>query len=158
MKYLIKQKLFAIADSYTIYDENENPAYLANFKLLSIRNKFNITDLNGNELYNCEKKIFSFLPEFYINKGDKQVGILKKRLTFFKPKFYIKSSFGNYNLEGDFFQYNFDFYKNGKNVVDINKAFFTLRDTYGVHIKGDEDHAFILANVIILDFLFHNSS
>lgn len=158
MKYLIKQKVFSFSDTYTIYNEKEQPAFLAKFKILSLSNKFYLSTVQGEIIYETDKKIFSFLPEFYIKKYNQLYGTLKKELTFFKPKFNLVSEYGNYNLEGDFFHYNFNFYKNGNIIADINKKFFSFRDSYGVDISEEEDHAFILTNVIILDFLFHNST
>jgi uncharacterized protein YxjI len=48
--------------------------------------------------------------------------------------------------------------KQGQLVATISKAFFALADTYGVDIAANEDQAFILALVIVLDqVLFDNS-
>ena len=47
--------------------------------------------------------------------------------------------------------------KDGQTVATVSIKFFAMSDTYGVEISGaDEDHAFILAIVIILDQLMFN--
>jgi uncharacterized protein YxjI len=61
-------------------------------------------------------------------------------------------------LEGlDIFAHAFTLVKNGRTVAVVNKKFFSLSDTYGVEINGDEDQAFILALVIVLDQVIYDN-
>lgn len=53
--------------------------------------------------------------------------------------------------------------KNGKTIAIVNKKFFSMADTYGVEMietntdKEQEDHAFILALIIILHCSLYGS-
>ncbi len=86
------------------------------------------------------------------NDSDRQLGVLKQKFAFLQKKFEIESVYGHYVLEGlDIFAHAFTLTKNGRTVATVSKQFFTLADTYGVEIAGDEDHAFILALVIVVD-------
>jgi uncharacterized protein YxjI len=158
MRYQVKQKIFSLRDRFDIRDSNGNPVYTVEGKMLSLSDRFSFCDISGNEIYNCRKKVLAFLPEYYIFEGDIQIATLKKEFTFFRPKFHLESKFGKYYMEGDFFSYNFEIRKGGLNIASISKQFFSISDTYGIDISDSENQAFILTIVIILDFIFHNSS
>ncbi len=91
------------------------------------------------------------------NDSDRQLAVLKKKFTFLHQKFNIDSIYGQYSLEGlDIFAHSFTLTKNGRTVAIVNKKFFSLSDSYGVEIAGDEDQAFILALVIVVDQILYD--
>ena len=60
-------------------------------------------------------------------------------------------------MEGlDIFAHSFTLTKNEQTVAVVSKEFFSLSDSYGVEISGGEDHAFILALVIVLDQVLYD--
>lgn len=77
--------------------------------------------------------------------------MVKKQFTFFKPKFNIESNFGYYELHGNIFDHDFELTKNNSVCAVISKKWFSLTDTYGIDISENEDHAFILSLIIVLD-------
>ena len=88
--------------------------------------------------------------------SDRQLAEVKKKSALFRHKFQIESLYGTYALESlDILAHSFTLTKNGRTVALISKKFFSLADTYGVEISGDEDHAFILALTIILDQIIY---
>jgi uncharacterized protein YxjI len=90
-------------------------------------------------------------------ESDRQLAVLKKKFTFLHKKFDIDSIYGQYNLEGlDIFAHSFTLTKNGRISANVSKKFFSFSDSYGVEIAGDEDQAFILALVIVLDQILYD--
>lgn len=158
MRYLIKEKIFTFADRFRIEDENGYPKYEVVGKILSIGNKLNIYDMSGRELIYIEEKVFRFLPEYMVYREGNLIGRIKKELTFLRPKFNIESSYGDFAIEGDVFQHNFNILKNGKTIAWISKEWISLSDTYSVNILDEEDHPFILAIVIVLDQIFYDGN
>ncbi|WMM24530.1 LURP-one-related family protein [Tissierella sp. MB52-C2] len=157
MRYLIRERIFSFSDSFTINDENNRPYYEVVGKVFSIGNKLNLYDMNGRNLLYIEQKIFRFLPEYIIYEGNKVVARIQKEFTFFKPKFTIDSSYGDFTIDGDVFAYNFNIIKNGRPVAWISKKFLSFSDTYSIDIADEENHAFILSLVIVLDQVFHDN-
>ena len=99
-----------------------------------------------------EQKLFRLLPEYYIYDSlGNQVAKVKKQFTFFSPKFEIESTFGSYELSGDILDHDFEITKNNYLCATISKQWFSLSCTYGVDINENEDQAFILSLIIILD-------
>ena len=89
--------------------------------------------------------------------ADRQLGVVKQKTALLKHKMKITSVYGEYMLEGmDIASRSCTIAKEGRIVATVSKKFFAMSDTYGVEIVGEEDHAFILALVIILDQLLFN--
>lgn len=152
MKYQVRGKLFSFKDDFIIKNEYGEDIYLVKGKFLSIGHKLNFEDLNGNCIYYIEQKLFKFLPEYYIyDSNGNQVAKVKKQFTFFKPKFEIESNYGYFELNGNIFDHDFEITKNNSVCAVISKRWFSLSDTYGIDISDNEDHAFILSMIIILD-------
>lgn len=157
MRYQIRQKIFSFGDNFTIKNEYEEPQLIVRGKIFSFGDKLTLEDLNGNELFYIEQKVFKFLPEYHIFQNGSEVAMIKKEFTFFKPRFYIESDFGSFDIEGDVFGHNFEVLKNGRFVAAVNKAWFAFSDTYGVDIDDGENQAFMLALVIVIDQVIHDN-
>ncbi len=157
MRYLVKQKIFSIGDKFTIRDENENPVYQVVGKVFTIGKKLDLYDMDDQHLAYIEQKIFRFLPEYYIYRDEELLAQVKKEFTFFKPRFNIDSHYGNFTIEGNIFAHEFNILKNGRTVAWISKKWISWSDTYTVDINDDEDQAFILSLVIVLDQVHHDN-
>lgn len=152
MKYQVQEKLFSFRDKFTIKNEYEEDCFNVSSKFLSIGHKLNLEDLNGNLLYYIEQKLFKFLPEYYIyDSTGNQVAKVKKQFTFFTPRFEVESNYGNYELNGNILDHDFEITKNNSLCAVISKRWFSLSCTYGVDINENEDQAFILSLIIVLD-------
>ena len=82
---------------------------------------------------------------------------IKKKFSFLHAKFKIESVYGDYQLEGvDIFAHEFSLMKDGRAVANVSKKIFSFTDSYGVEIVGGEDHAFILALIIVLDQVIYD--
>ena len=158
MRYIIKEKVFTFADRFNIEDQYGSPQFEVVGKIFSLGNKLNIYDLNGKELIYIEQKVFRFLPEYDIYREGNLIGKIKKEFTFFKPKFYIESTYGNLTIDGDVFHHNFNILRDGKPIAWINKKWISFSDTYSVDISDEEDQSFVLSIVIVLDQIFYDGN
>ena len=91
------------------------------------------------------------------DEPDRPLAVVKKKFIFCCSNFDIDSVYGQYYLEDlDIFNHSFILTKNEQTAAVISKEFFSLSDTYGVEIRGGEDHEFILALVIVLDQVLYD--
>ena len=157
MKYKIKQKFFSFGDDFTIKDENDEDRFIVTGKVFSIGSKLKVNDLTGNELVNIEQKVLRLLPEYNLYASEEHLATVKKEFTFLKPRFTIMSTQGDYQISGNFIGYEFEILKEDKVVVTVSKKFLALADTYMVEINNQENQAFMLALVIVIDQVLHNS-
>lgn len=158
MRFMIKQKIFSFGDNFTINDEMGNPRYQVKGKVFSFGDKLRICDIQGNELVYIEQKLFKLLPEYTIYYNGNPAARVKREFTFFKPKFNIESLIGNYTIDGNFWGMDFNVVKEGRVVAQVSKKWFAFGDTYGVDISEDEDNAFILALVIVIDQVINDNN
>jgi uncharacterized protein YxjI len=156
VRYQIRQKVFSFGDNFVIKGENDEPRFIVKGKVFSFGDKLSLQDLNGNELYYIEQKLLKFLPEYHIFQNGRDMAMVKKEFSFFKPRFFIESQYGSYDMEGDIFGHDFQVFKNGRAVAAVSKRWFSFSDTYGVDIKDDEDQAFLLTLVIVIDQVIHD--
>ncbi|TYQ12961.1 UNVERIFIED_CONTAM: uncharacterized protein YxjI [Acetivibrio alkalicellulosi] len=157
MRYIVRQKIFSLRDSFTIKDEFENDVYIVKSQLLSFGNKLRIFDTQENELCFIEQQLFRLMAEYNIYTEGELSATVKKKFALFKNDFDITSSKGQYYVDGSLFAYEFNIYKDGKLVGSVSKKYFSFSDTYGVEINDEEDQLLILALVIVIDMVCHNN-
>lgn len=162
MRYIIKQKIFSLGDSFAIKNEAGNDIFIVRSQLLSFGKKLRIFDLLGNELCYIEQRLFKFMPEYNIFVGGQFAVNVKKKFKLFKNDFIITGTGGQYYMDGDFWAWDFDIYKDNRMVARISKEFgsladiFSLRDTYCVDIGDDQDQIANLALAIVVDMVCHD--
>lgn len=158
MRYVVKQRVFSFGDNFTIKDEAGNDCFVVKGKVFTFGDKLSMYDMYGQELVYIEQRLFRFLPEYSIYYRGQLYATVKKEFTFFKPKFNIQSYVGNHTIQGEFFNLDFSIFKEGRHVATVSKKWLSWGDTYSVDIAEDEDHAFILALVIVIDQVLHDDS
>ncbi len=158
MRYLIRQKVFSFRDSFIIKNEFEEECFKVHGKILSFGNKLHLTDMQDKELFYIEQRLFKFLPEYTIYQNGTSIARVKKNLTLFRPSFNINSTYGDFNIDGNFYAYDFTIFKNGSPAAIISKKWFSFSDTYGVDISDNENTAFMLSLVIVLDQIYHDGN
>ena len=154
MKLLFKQRFFSWFDSYDIYDEY-GEVYFTVKGQLSWGHTFKIYDKNNQEIGMLKQKLFTFLPKYEIYVNNRLLGEIHKEFTFFTPKFYI--TFNDYTVSGDFFNWDYDVYREGKKVSSINKEIFKLTDTY-VITTTEEEALISLMIVLAIDSIKDRNS
>jgi uncharacterized protein YxjI len=157
MNFYIKEKIFSISDKFSIMDVSGNDVFKVEGKIFSIGNKLRIYDDYNNEVVFIEQKLLKLLPEYSIYLNGNYAAKVKKQFTFFSNKFDIESNMGNYEIEGDFLAHDFSIVKNGSVVAQINKKWLSFGDTYEIDISEEENYAFILAMVIVIDQVLHDN-
>jgi len=158
MRFVVRQKIFSFGDNFIIKDELGNEHYIVKGKVFSLGDKLRIMDMNGQELIYIEQKLFRFLPEYTIYEKGVPIARVKKEFTFFRPKFSVESSLGNFTVEGNVWGMDFSILRNGYCVAQVSKRWFSWADTYGVDILESEDYPFILALVIVIDQVLHDNN
>ena len=157
MRYIIKEKIFSFSNKFQIKSMDGVGRYEVVGKFFSMGDKLKVYDRSGEERAYIEQKLLKFLPEYNIYQENKKVATIKKELTVIRPRFNIRSKYGNFSIEGDIMHHDFTILKNRKPVAWISKRWISLSDTYTVEIVDDIDHAFILSIVIVLDQIFYDS-
>lgn len=145
----IKQKVFSLGEKFTVKDEHERDLYYVEGSFLQIPKTFTITDATGKEVANITKKVFSFLPKFFVEVDGKEILTIKKEFSFFKSRYTIDSA--GIEVNGNWWEMDFQVLQNGKVIGEVNKEWFTWGDSYKVKIYNEEMEQLMIAFVVAID-------
>ena len=149
MKLLIKQRVFALSDTYDVYDENEQVKYFVKAKAFSLGHQITIYDQNDEEIGEIKQKVWHFLPTFIIEINGQELGYVRKAFSLFKPKYEI--DFNGWICKGDFLAWDYNVYDQERLVVNIYKEPFHWGDTYILDIGDPQDEIMALMLTIAID-------
>ncbi|MBM7787655.1 LURP-one-related/scramblase family protein [Tenggerimyces flavus] len=159
MRFQMQQKFFSFGD-FTITDEAGNDAFAVDCHAFVIGKELSLNDLSGRELAFIKKPAFSFSETYDISRdGELLATIHKPALQFFKHSFEIEGPDANgLSVEGDFFELEYTFARNGTTVAQASKEYFSFSDSYGVDIADGEDPVLILATCVVIDMACHSDN
>ncbi|SHG61989.1 LURP-one-related/scramblase family protein [Ornithinibacillus halophilus] len=150
MKQLfIKQKVFSIGEKFTVKDQDENDAYYVEGSFLKFPKTFSIMDTTGNEIAKITKKILSFLPKFFVEVNGQEVLTIKKEFSFFKARYSIDAA--GIEVNGNWWDMNFEVVQHGEVVGSVNKEWFSWGDSYKLEIINEDMEEVMLALVVAID-------
>jgi len=154
--FYIKQKIFTITDRYFIYDQHQQPIYEVKGKFFTIGDELTLTDLQGEELFRIKQRVMTLFGAYDLYKQSKVCATIKRRATLFRPKLDIESIEGKFEIQGDFWDYNFSILKDGHKIGTIEKEWLTFRDCYKLTVNDNELETLFISMVIAIDNCLHN--
>lgn len=137
MRYVMKQKIFALGGDFTIKNEAGDDCFFVDGKVFTVGAKLSFQDMNGNELAFIKQKLLNWGPTFEIYRNNELVAVVKKKLfTFFNHKFTVDVP-GPDDLaaEGNFLDHEYTFTRESGVAATVSKQWFSWADTYGVDIR-----------------------
>lgn len=168
MRYVMKQKLFAWGDDFTIKTEAGQDIFFVDGKALSLGDKLSFQDMQGNELAFIRQKLLAWGPTYEIHRNGELCAVVKKHLfTLFRCRFTVDvPGPDDLEAEGSFLDHEYTFTRSGKVVATVSKRWFSWADTYGVDIAEGEDPSsvaalrrvddvLILASTVVIDMICH---
>jgi uncharacterized protein YxjI len=157
--YYVKQKVFSLLDQYKIYDRNQNALFQCKKRAFSFSGKLDFVDAKTDQtIYLMKRRLFTFLPVFEIYSDDVLVATIYKRFSLFKGKVDIVSTLGNFSVEGNYTNHQFNIHRNNMIVASITKKWLSWGDSYEISVEEDENQELMVALVIMIDRLFHSKS
>lgn len=150
MKQLyIKQKVFSLSGKFTIKDQQEEDVYYVEGSFMKIPKTFSIMNTTRDEVALITKKTFSFLPKFLVEVNGREVLTIKKEFSFFKARYTIDAA--GIEVQGNWWDMNFQVLQHGEVVGKVSKKWFTWGDSYEVQIMNEAMEAIIIALVVAID-------
>ncbi len=153
MRYLVRERLFAIKDDFWITDEQGNKVLFVNAKFLSIRHALELEDASGAGLLTIKHRLLTFTDAMEIEQDGAVVATVHKAV--FSPLHHrsIIDLAGGGRLEavGNIFDKDFEIRDGGQVLAQVSRAWFRVRDTYGVDVAPGVDDVLMIAIAICLD-------
>lgn len=136
MKLTFKQKFFSFVDTYKVRDEEGNLVYTAK-RHFFFRRRIKIFDKDGAQVGAVKAKFWAFFPTFKIYVGDEYVGKIKKKFSFFKPKFAMDCK--DWKIKGGFFEKNYQIVNEAGPVAKVSQKWLALTTTYTMELDDPAD-------------------
>ena len=160
MRYVLKQKFWSWGDDFRIQDADGQDVFFVDGRAFSWGDKLSFQDMEKNELAFIRQKLLAWGPTYEIEVHGRLVAVVKKKLfTLLRCKFTVDVP-GPDDLEaqGSFLDHEYSFERQGREVAQVSKRWFSWTDTYGVDIVSSEDDVLILATAVVIDMVCHQES
>ncbi|RKE23001.1 LURP-one-related/scramblase family protein [Streptomyces sp. TLI_171] len=157
-RYRMQQKVLAIGDDYWIDNEDGDHVYKVDGKALRMRKTFHIEDRSGRRVATVQSRPLRIKDSMEIEDADgKRIAMVKKALISpIHDRWLIKQEDGpELTLHGNILDHEYTIEDDGTKIAEVSKKWFRLRDTYGLDIGPDADHATVLAAAIAIDAMSH---
>jgi uncharacterized protein YxjI len=158
MRYLVREKIFAIGDDFWVTDEQGSQVFLVDGKAMRLRETFELRDASGQVVAVIRKKLLSLHDGMNIERDGQVIATVRKAL--FSPlrhRSTVELASGD-QLEatGNILDKEFEITRDGQVLAQISRSWFRLRDTYGVDIAPGQDDALLLSVAVCLDRIHHD--
>ncbi|MEV8399345.1 LURP-one-related/scramblase family protein [Streptomyces niveus] len=148
MKYLVRDKIFAIGDDYWIEDEQGRQAFLVDGKALRLRDTLELKDPQGRVLVTLRQKLLSLRDAMTIERdGEPLATIRKKRLSLLRNHYRVALADGTeLDVSGRILDREFAIEYDGELLAHVSRRWFRVRETYAVDvIRDDADTSLLIA-------------
>ena len=158
MRYLVRERLFSITDDFWVTDERGDRVFLVDGKALRLRETFELKDASGTVLATIHKKFFSFTDAMDIEHDGAVVATVHKAVISPLHHRAVIDIPGRGRLEavGNLIDKDFEIRDGHRVIARISRAWFRVRDTYGVDVAPGENDALIICIAICLDRIHHD--
>jgi len=153
MRYLVRERLFSITDDFWVTDEQGNKVFLVDGKALRLRETFELKDASGAILATIHKRLLTFTDAMEIEHDGAVVATVHKAV--FSPLHHRANidlaGGGRLEAVGNIIDKDFEIRDGGQPVARISRAWFRIRDTYGVDVAPGQDDALMICVAVCLD-------
>ena len=159
MRYVMKQRVLALTDAFTIRDRHGKKVYRVKGRLAGVGDKLVIRDMDGKKVATIRQKVVSSVPRYRIRRGGKLVAVINRKA--FSPlrdrfKVRIKDGGPNVRIVGNIFDHEYRFLRQGQEIARVSKKWVSVSDRYGVRVAKGEDDVLILACAAVIDLICHD--
>jgi uncharacterized protein YxjI len=158
MRFVMKERIFSLRESYYIRDEQGQNLLEVTGRLLSIRDKLVLHDLHGNEAATITKQLIALRPTYTIARpGLPNAKVKKDFINILREGFTIdmEGDLPDLRIQGNIFEHNYSILREGNIIAEISKKWISLRDSYVVDVSDGEDAVLLLAAAIAVDRITH---
>lgn len=158
MRYVMKQKMLSLRDSFAIRSQGGDEVYQVKGKLISIGDKLTMYR-GGEEVASIREQVVSLVPRYRIYRGGKlQAEVKKRAFSLLKDRLKIDMKDGSRDMEivGNLLDHEYSIRRGMNEVARVSKRWLSLRDSYGIEIDPGEDDVLILACAVVIDMILHD--
>lgn len=150
MQLCIRQRVFAWGDTYDIYDENGNVRYFVKGEIFTLGHKIHVYEKSsGRCVGSIRQHLLTLMPTFDIVIHNQVRGTVRKRFTWFAPKYDV--DYRGWTCEGDLFGWDYRVMHGQVQIMTISKEWLTWGDTYVLNYNDPSNELPGLLLVLAID-------
>jgi uncharacterized protein YxjI len=153
MRYQVRERLFSIKDDFWVTDQDGNRVFFVDAKVLSLRQALDLQDASGRNLATIKHRLVTFTDAMEVEHDGAVVATVHKAV--FSPLHHraVIDLPGGRRLEavGNIIDKEFEIRDGHRVVARVSRAWFRVRDTYGVDVAPGEDDALMICIAVCLD-------
>ena len=156
--YRMRERMLAIGDDFWIENGAGERVYKVDGKALRIRATLVFEDRDGRELLRIQERKLRVRDTMAIERdGDAVATVRKALITPLRERFKVElEGGGEYEVKGNIVDHEYRFKRDGRDVAEVSKRWFRIRDTYGVEIEPGENDVLVLAATVAIDQMTHD--
>lgn len=149
------QKLVSIGDDYYVEDAAGNRVFKIDGKLLRVRDTLKMTDLESGDEYRLQEKLVRIKDTMTIQKNGQKAATVKKAfITPLRDRFTVSiRGMPDLKIKGNILDHEYKLLQNGERVGEVSKAWFRVRDTYGIEVSPEMDAGLVVACTVAVDMI-----
>ena len=158
MRYQVKEKFFSIGTDFWVTDERDNKAFLVDGKVMHIRQTLELKDPSGAVVATIRKKLVAIRETMEIERDGAPSATVHKVLVSPLHHRYVVDIDGGGQLEavGNIVDKEFQIQYGGEVVAQVSRAWFRIRDTYGVDVAPGQDDVLMIAVAVCIDRIHYD--
>ncbi|WP_406420777.1 LURP-one-related family protein [Streptomyces sp. NBC_00873] len=148
MRFLVRERLFAVGDDYWIEGADGRKVFLVDGKAMRVRDTFELKDAQGRILVEIRQKLLTLRDTMLIERDGEQLARVKrKRLSLLRNHYRVTLVDGTeLDVSGKILDREFGIDYDGELLARISRRWLTVRDTYGIDVvREDADAALLIA-------------
>ncbi len=158
MRFILKERIFSLRESYYIRDEDGHELFEVTGRLISLRDKLTLSDRQDNTLATITQKLLTLRPVYTISRnGQPDAKVKKDFINILREGFSVdmEGDLPDLRIQGDIFEHSYTITRDGVTVAQAAKKWISLRDSYVVDVAAEEDIVLMLACAIVVDRITH---
>jgi uncharacterized protein YxjI len=156
MRYQVRNQLFSLGADFWITDEDGREAFHVDGHALQFRKTFELTDHDGRDVATIKEQRFRLRPTMDIERDGEVVATVRRaNFSPLRHRYAVELASGpTWEASGNFADMDWEVTADDDRVVGrISRAWFRIRDTYGVEVAEGEDAALVVAVAVCIDRL-----
>ncbi len=150
MKFILKQKMMALTDTFDVLDEKGKKVYGSEQGIFLDSFTTKIVDASGKEVAQLEEKVHIIgSNDFRIIMDEKLMGTVSRSPKGIIDRYEIEEL--GWYTEGSLLSKKCEIFSPVGNIARINKKMMALTDTYEVNVEDPRDVLMVICMMIAID-------
>lgn len=157
-RYQMREQLVSIGDDFWIENGLGRRVFKVDGKALRVRDTLKIRDAAGREVAEIQERLVTIRDTMEISRDGRPIATVKKALvTPLRGRFTVDVAGGaDMDVQGNILNHEYKISQGGRDIAEVSRKWFRVRDTYGVEIDPGQDDALILAITVVVDQMSHD--